>query len=41
MSAKKSTMRLKKGKKLEPVKALTKVPLSDFHIIKTINTATP
>jgi hypothetical protein len=39
MKAKKSTKRLKKGKKLEATKPLTK--LSEFHVIKTINNASP
>jgi hypothetical protein len=39
MSAKKSTKHLKKGKKLEATKPLTK--LSEFHVIKTTNTASP
>jgi hypothetical protein len=37
--AKKSTMRLKKGKKLEPTKALTRVPISDIHITKQTDIA--
>jgi hypothetical protein len=39
MSAKKSTKHLKKGKKLEATKHLTK--LSDFHVVKGTNTASP
>lgn len=39
MPVKKSSKRLKRAKKLEATKPLTK--LSDFHVIKTVNTGTP
>jgi hypothetical protein len=39
MTGKKSAKHLKKGKKLESTKPLTK--LSDFHVIKTTSTSTP
>jgi hypothetical protein len=34
MKAEKSIKHLKKGKKLEPTKALSKVPISDIHVAK-------
>jgi hypothetical protein len=39
MPVKKHAKRLKQGKRLEPTKPLTKI--SDFHIIKTVDTPTP